>query len=350
MEITILGIAIAVSFVVSLCAIKLTVPLAYRIGLVDTPTSRKRHTGDVPLIGGIAVFLGMLTSTTVIYQNNPALNLYIISSALIVFIGVLDDYKELTVGFRLVAQTLVSCIMVYGAGIYLANLGDIWGFGGLELSFFGYPITILAVIAAINAFNMTDGIDGLVGVLSLVAFAALAVLMSGSLSQLNYLPIIMAFATFPYLAFNLGFAGGSRKKIFMGDAGSMFVGLSIVWLLVSGSQGETPSFRPVMALWIIAVPLLDMLSLTIRRIQRKHSPFKADRDHIHHLLMAAGLTPKQTLLVISLGAVATVSSGVVMELKGVSEVTMFWSFVFLFIVYHQITVKLSGKQLHLKGS
>lgn len=341
LEYIFVGSAATISFFATLFSIKIIVPFAHKIGLVDIPDSRKLHTGNVPLIGGIAIFIGMLTSTTLIYNSSPTLNLYIISSALIVFIGVLDDYKELAVSFRLIAQTLVSCIMVYGAQIYIGDFGNILGLGDISLLWFGFPFTILAVIAAINAFNMSDGIDGLVGVLSLWAFLALAFLMLVGESDLFFLPLLLAFSTIPYLFFNLGMAGGNAKKIFMGDAGSMFVGLSIVWLLVSGSQGENSTFRPVVALWIIAVPLVDMISLTIRRIQRGRSPFKADRDHLHHLLMQEGFGAKQTLYIISVFAGLSVSAGVLMELFAVSETLMFALFVCMFTIYFLLTNRIA---------
>lgn len=329
-------IAVITSFVASFSAIKLIKPFANKIGLVDTPNGRKRHSGEVPLIGGIAVFMGVLTSCSILYPNGNILNLYLISSALIVFVGVLDDYRELPVSIRLVAQIIVSSIMVYGADVHIVSFGNILGLGELHLGWLGYPITIIAVLAAINAFNMVDGIDGLAGLLSLVSFTSLAILMISNSSTYSYLPLILAFATLPYLAFNLGIVGGQTKKIFMGDAGSMFVGLSVVWLLVLGTQVEEFAFRAVTSLWIIAIPLWDMCAITLRRIAIGRSPFKPDREHLHHIFLRLGYSSTKSLIIILSLSIVFSALGLIGEWLDVPEYFMFTAFIVMFAVYYYI--------------
>lgn len=336
-EYSFVSFAIGASFFASFFAIKIIVPVAFKVGLVDTPDKRKQHIGEVPLIGGIAIFIGMLTSTSLIYSVDASLDLYIISSAFIVFIGVLDDYKGLSVRLRLVAQVLASSIMVYGAKVYIVDFGNILSLGNIQLYWLGYPFTIVAAIAAMNAFNMSDGIDGLVGVLSLSALGAISFLLLSGNNNLFLLPLLLGFSTVPYLFFNLGIAGGKAKKIFMGDAGSMFVGMSVAWLLVAGSQGDSPAFRPVVALWIIAIPLMDMISLTVRRARSGKSPFTAGRDHLHHLFMDAGLCQKKTLITIASLAILTMGAGLVMEILKVSESIMFFSFILMLVAYFRLT-------------
>lgn len=130
-------ISIFVSLIASFLAIKLGKPIAYKVGLVDIPNHRKLHDGEVPLIGGVAVFIGVLTSCSILYPQSTILNLYLISSALIVFVGVLDDYRDLPVSVRLVAQVLISSIMVYGADLHLLSLGNILGIGEMSLGWGG---------------------------------------------------------------------------------------------------------------------------------------------------------------------------------------------------------------------
>ncbi|MGK0270229.1 MAG: UDP-GlcNAc:undecaprenyl-phosphate GlcNAc-1-phosphate transferase [Cocleimonas sp.] len=144
-----------------------------------------------------------------------------------------------------------------------------FGFGVIELSWLAYPVTALAVLGAINAFNMVDGIDGLIGGLSVTSATALGILfyLNGN-SIMMMFSLILASVLIPYLLFNLCLLGKRRKKIFMGDAGSMFFGLSIVWLLALDSQQEHAAFRPATALWVIAVLLMDMAAIMIRRIRR----------------------------------------------------------------------------------
>lgn len=317
------------------CYFTITVvkPIALKVGLVDIPNHRKVHTGEVPLVGGIAVYIGVLTASSVIFPQGQVLNIYLISSGLIVLLGALDDYKDLSVGVRIIAQILIASLMVYGAGIHLNNLGDILFGLDSRLGWFGYPITILATIAAINAFNMTDGIDGLAGTLSLVAFAGIAILMFFSSESMYFLPLILSASLVPFLLFNLGIIGGSAKKIFMGDAGSMFVGLSIVWLLVIGTQGDYRSFRPVTALWLIGVPFLDMCAITIRRILKKRSPFKPDKEHIHHIVMRLGLSARSALTFIVLISISMAVFGLLGEYYEWPETFMFFTFLMLFVIY-----------------
>ncbi len=335
MDLTTTIIALSLAFAACFLTIKVAKPIALKVGLVDSPNHRKIHTGNVPLVGGIAVYIGVLTACSILFPQGQVLNLYLISSGLIVFLGALDDYKELSVVTRLFAQVLIASLMVYGAGLYLYDLGGILGTESLPLSWFGYPLTILAMIAAINAFNMTDGIDGLAGTLSLVTFSAIAVLMFFASEPLFLLPVVLAFAILPYLMFNLGVVGGAAKKIFMGDAGSMFVGLSIVWLLVIGSQGQEPAFRPVTALWLIAVPFLDMCAITIRRILKGRSPFQPDKEHIHHICMRLGLSARSALVLITAVSLLLAGFGLLGEYMQWSESFMFGAFILLFLVYFQ---------------
>lgn len=335
MDVATLSIALFVCVFVSYLTIKIANPIAIRVGLVDVPNQRKLHVGNIPLIGGIAVYMGVLTGSVVLFEQGPILNLYLISSGLIVLLGALDDYRDLSVSSRLSAQILIGAIMVYGAGLHLENLGGVFFGIEIKLGVIGYPLTILAILASINAFNMTDGIDGLAGTLSLVSFLSIALLMYLSGVEYYLLAVIMCAAILPYLCVNLGLLGKTRK-IFMGDAGSMFVGLSIVWLLVIGSQGETRAFRPVTALWIIAVPFLDMCTITIRRLMKGHSPFRPDREHIHHIFMRLGISAKGALAVITLISLMTSAFGLYGEYADWSESFMFLSFITLFCLYFMV--------------
>jgi UDP-GlcNAc:undecaprenyl-phosphate GlcNAc-1-phosphate transferase len=165
--------------------------------------------------------------------------------------------------------------------------------------------------------------------------------MSGQTDYLSY-PLILATATLPYLMYNLGFfkrfLNRDSQKIFMGDAGSMFVGLSVIWLLTMGTQGEQASFRPVTALWICAIPLMDMLAIVVRRYKNGKSPFKPDRDHLHHILQRAGLSSSQTLIAISTVAVLMSLIGLAGEYFMIAESLMLISF---FISIHNLHLSCS---------
>ena len=326
-------IPLSCAFIVSFMAIRWVIPIAERVGLVDIPAGRKQHSGRVPLIGGFAIYLSVLTTSMVFIPNSQALNIYLVSASLMLFIGVLDDKYDIPVRYRLVAQVIVASMMIFGAGFYLKDLGNLFGFGLISLSVVGVFFTVIAVIGAINAFNMVDGIDGLAGMLSLISFAGLAFLLSGVGSDWYLLPLLFIAALVAYLMFNLGWPTKILRKVFMGDAGSMLIGLTVVWLLVIGVSEGVEAFRPVTALYLIAIPLMDMAAIMFRRMNKGDSPFKPDRDHLHHIFMRAGFTPRQSLVIISLCACFMTFIGVVSELYQVPEVIMFISFIIIFALY-----------------
>ncbi|WP_077285854.1 UDP-N-acetylglucosamine--undecaprenyl-phosphate N-acetylglucosaminephosphotransferase [Cognaticolwellia aestuarii] len=337
-------IAAITAFCFAFLAIKLFKPIAIDVGLVDKPNARKRHQGQVPLIGGISIFVAVLAASLLWLPNTLELRMYLIASAMMVFIGALDDKFDLKVRIRIVGQIIIASLMIYGVGGYISNLGDLFSFGNIELGPVGIVFTYFAIIVVINAYNMVDGIDGLIGSLSLNTFTAIAVLflMSGNQGYLSY-PLILATATLPYLMFNLGYFKMYSKKIFMGDAGSMFIGLSVIWLLTIGTQGENASFRPVTALWICAIPLMDMLAIVMRRYRKGKSPFKPDRDHLHHILQRAGLSSRQTLVVITVSSVFMSIFGVLGEYFQVAESFQLILFVLIFALYNKYARHFSWK-------
>jgi len=326
------------AFFFAFITIKFFKPVAIEIGLVDKPNERKRHAGHIPLIGGISIFMAVLAASLIWLPNTLELRMYLIASAMIVFIGALDDKFDLKVRVRIVGQIIVASLMIYGVGDYISNLGNLFTLGDIDLGYFGVLFTYIGIIAVINAYNMVDGIDGLIGYLSLNTFIAIAILfiMNGQTAYLSY-PLMLITAIIPYLIFNLGLFNSllkkKTKKIFMGDAGSMFVGLSVVWLLTMGTQGEQASFRPVTALWICALPLMDMLAIVVRRYKSGKSPFKPDRDHLHHMLQRLGLTSHQTLFVISSAAFVMSGLGLLGEYFNISEAIMLGGFLIVFAGY-----------------
>jgi UDP-GlcNAc:undecaprenyl-phosphate GlcNAc-1-phosphate transferase len=330
--------SIVFTFCVAFIAIKFIKPVAIEVGLVDKPNERKQHAGHIPLIGGVAIFMAVLAASLVFLPNTLELRMYLIASAMMVFIGVLDDKFDLKVRIRIVGQIIVASLMIYGVGGYISNLGNLFGYGDVPLGLLGVVFTYVGIIVVINAYNMIDGIDGLIGSLSLNTYVSIALLfiMSGEMGYLSY-PLILATATLPYLIFNLGlfnrFLKNDSKKIFMGDAGSMFVGLSVIWLLTMGTQGEQASFRPVTALWICAIPLMDMLAIVMRRYKNGKSPFKPDRDHLHHILQRVGYNASQTLVIISSLAFMMSVIGLLGEYYVIPDVIMLVGFIVLFIGY-----------------
>lgn len=308
--------------------------MANIIGLVDKPNYRKRHQGMIPLVGGISVYAGICFTFLITDYRIPHSSLYLLCAGLLVFVGALDDRYDISVKIRALVQAGVAVAMMSYANLTLRNLGHIIGPWEMLLGPFGYLFTLFAVWAAINAFNMVDGIDGLLGGLSCVSFGAMGIVMydSGHM-ELALWCFAMIAATLPYILLNLGILG-PRYKVFMGDAGSTLIGFTVIWILLQSTQGESHPMNPVTALWLIAIPLMDMIAIMYRRLRKGMSPFSADRQHIHHLIMRAGFTPRQAFVLITLSAAILAAIGVIGEhLSFVPEWVMLILFFFAFLLY-----------------
>ncbi|MFA0087072.1 UDP-N-acetylglucosamine--undecaprenyl-phosphate N-acetylglucosaminephosphotransferase [Vibrio sp. 10N.261.51.F12] len=326
-----------VSFV-SLTALFVLRKWARKIGLVDISTARKQHTGKIPLVGGIAVYIAVSQYLYLKSELIPDSYLLLILLGTLVILGALDDKYDVSFKLRLLVQAGLALCMVYFSDLQLKTLGDLLSFGDVNLGpFLGVVVTVVAVIGAINAFNMVDGIDGLLGGLSIVTFSGLAILMYAD-EQSGFASLCLVFiaALIPYVALNLGYFE-RKRKVFMGDAGSMMIGFSVVWLLLAASQGEPNTLmQPVTALWLIAIPLMDMTAVMIRRTNRGDSPFKPDREHLHHIFQRYGYSSTQTLMIICLCASLFAGVGIAGEWFNAPESLMFSLFIICFILYFVI--------------
>lgn len=287
--------SLLLSFLLTLFFVVLIKPLAIRLNLVDEPGGRKQHDGAIPLIGGIAIFLGfhfgLLTLNISLLPYRPL----IAASALLIIVGVLDDFHELSTRSRLFAQILAASLMVFLGKNILIHLGNIFGIGNFALGILGLPLTIFATVGIINSVNMLDGLDGLAGsqaFLILSFFDALA-FHYNQLSDCVLLSLLIA-SLLAFLFFNFPYAENKRARIFLGDAGSMFIGFILCWFAVSFTQGQTGFIRPITVLWIFLVPIFDTLRLLIQRTLLARSPFQPGRDHLHHLLVERGYSQVHT--------------------------------------------------------
>lgn len=303
--------------------------VAKKIGLVDRPNYRKRHQGTIPLVGGISVFAGICVTFAFVDFYIPHATLYLCCAGLLVLVGALDDRFDVSVKIRALVQAIVAVVMMTVGHLYLRSLGYIFGSWEMVLGPFGYVLTLFAVWAMINAFNMVDGIDGLLGGLSSVSFAAIGLILwfDGQASLAMWCFAMIA-TILPYIILNLGVLG-RRYKVFMGDAGSTMIGFTVIWILLQTTQGSHHPISPVTALWIVAIPLMDMVAIMYRRLRKGMSPFSADRQHIHHLIMRAGFTSRQALVLITVAAALLAGIGVAAEYTGVVPE---WAMLILFLM------------------
>ncbi|HIJ29201.1 MAG TPA: polysaccharide biosynthesis protein [Gammaproteobacteria bacterium] len=229
-------------------------------------------------------------------------------------------------------------IMVVGAEIALTNLGDLFGWGNIQLGWFAFPFTLIAVIGAINALNMVDGVDGLAGSLSLIALISMGLLAwQGGRALEAWTALLFSVSIIPYLLCNLSVCG-RKRRIFLGDGGSMVLGFVIAWLAIALSQPEVGTarqavFAPVTALWLFAVPLVDTVAIMVRRLIKGQSPFLPDRDHLHHIVLRMGYRDRHALLFIILAALVLAGAGLWMEFAGVAESLRFMLFLGFALLY-----------------
>ena len=315
-----------IAFTVTAIFMSALQPVAKRHGLVDHPGGRKAHVGSVPIIGGIAMFIGMLSGIIVIPGMIDALVSVLVASMLLVVIGVLDDRFAMPTSVRFATQIAAVLIMVYGAKLQLGEIGDPFGTGPISMGSATLIFTTLVTLTMINAYNLIDGADGLAGTLAFIALLAVAIV-----AGISSLPAIVALtiggAVVGFLLFNFPTNWNRPVRSFMGDAGSTLLGFSIVWATIGITQGEDRLISPVHCLWFASIPIYDSLTCFVRRILKGKSPFEPGRDHFHHTLQNGGFSVRPTIgILIGLQA-AYASIGLIGHFQGVPDVYMFttWS-------------------------
>jgi len=335
------------AFCIGLVLTVVLIAISGRRWLVDNPGERKLHKGRVPLVGGISLYLaGCVILTLFLFFNHPpelvseAAMLYVIALPLII-VGMLDDQFDIHPIYRLMVQIGVSYLMIEFAGQEILKLGDVFGTGNLVLgSVKGKLFTSFCVVGVINAINMIDGVDGLSSSLVLVSLLSLAWVAIGLGAETIYLTIIILLGTLSaFLLLNLSIFGG-ENRVFLGDAGSMFLGFALVWLLIEITQSPGTPLSPIAAGWLFGVPLIDAVSVMVGRVMSGKSPLNPDRDHIHHKLLKSGFSARTTLLVILMVQLVFIAIGFIVNANRFLEFPAFWSFVALVVLHFAFTGKL----------
>jgi UDP-GlcNAc:undecaprenyl-phosphate/decaprenyl-phosphate GlcNAc-1-phosphate transferase len=208
--------------------------------------------------------------------------------------------------------------------------------------------TLFGVIGVINAFNMIDGLDGLAGGTALIATGWLVVVcLSAPTNHPDDLGALLVLAAVlaGFLVFNLRGPWRSRASVFMGDAGSTMLGFVLSWFLIHLSKGDQAVMAPITAVWILALPLLDTLTVMTRRIIAGQNPFAADRQHVHHLLLGRGLTDAQVTATLLVLTFVTGGLGVLAHWLAVPHCLQFYAFGAAFLLHFRLTTAVLRRQL-----
>lgn len=305
-------LSIVTAFLTSLISLIIVRPLAVKYNLIDCPNDRKNHTGNIPLIGGICVFLGLLTSYFLFIEFDKFSSALLVTASFILIHGIWDDFTNLKAKNKIAFQALLSAIMIYVTDVKLNSLGDLFGISyPLELGILSIPITLIGVIALTNAINMIDGIDGLASIIVLLAITGLIFFnVTLEFSSLTSFLLAVASALLPFIIFNI--APYPKIKVFLGDGGSLFLGYIISWALIYNAENIN-NFTTSFALWCVAIPVFDFFSVIIMRMVKKQPIMIARRDHIHHFLQNLGFSNKLILLLVFSSGLAILLIGSFIE-------------------------------------
>jgi UDP-GlcNAc:undecaprenyl-phosphate GlcNAc-1-phosphate transferase len=319
-----------------LCVVFLWVikPLACRVGLVDHPGGRKFHRHATPLIGGIAIFCAFFLILLTLNVSLGQWRSFFLASAVVFIIGMLDDFQETPTWVRFAAQIGASLLIVLWGGVNLESLGGLFSNQEVLLGAFVIPFSIFSSVGVINATNMLDGLDGLAGGLLLIFFGALLGLSwhAGLVPDTKVL-LLLCGSLAGFLLFNFRFTGERTASVFLGDAGSLFLGLAVTWFLIRFTQEPLNVLRPITAIWLFALPIMDTVAIMTRRMMLGRSPFSPDREHFHHILRVAGYSARATVFIILGISLLTTAIGLLGEWAGVPEFVMFYGFLLLFVIY-----------------
>ena len=293
--------SVAAAFVFTCLLLWLLQPFAHRLNLLDHPQGRKDHAHPTPVTGGLAMAVASVLAYWAATEVTPGLQAFFAAAILLVAVGLYDDLHDLRWYWRILAQAVAALIIVYWGKVEVQQLGPLFGVHNTGLGFLSVPFTVFATIGIINAVNMIDGADGLAGLLGLAALTMLcaASIYSGNMLLANRVAVLCG-ALAGFLLWNLRFPWRPRAKVFLGNAGSAFLGLVIAWVSFRLTQNPGHPVNPVLALWLLPIPVMDCLVLIVRRLREGRSPFSAGRDHIHHFMQDAGYGPTRAAIVLML--------------------------------------------------
>jgi len=300
---------ILLGLISSFLVVIISLPSVYRVAklknLYDIPDNRKVHKQIVPRLGGIGIFAAVMFIGLLLidFKNFPHASAILAAIIIMFFTGIKDDILIIAPLTKMLGQTIASLVIIFFAKIQLTDLHGFFSIHHIS-PIIGIPLTLLTILVIINAFNFIDGIDGLsasLGALSGTTFGVWFYLVKDY--NFAIIAAILVGALLGFLPFNFS----KKRKMFMGDSGSLILGLIIAVLAIEFNQKNlliknSPYFilpAPAVSMGILAVPLYDMLRVIYIRLLTKRKIFKPDRSHIHHVFLALGFSHKQIVLILT---------------------------------------------------
>ncbi len=308
------GTMVGMAFLVAAGLVPALSGPARRLGLVDNPCRRKRHEGQIPLTGGLAMFLAFFAAMLLNHSLFGPYASLLGGMGILLLVGLLDDLVDIRALYKLAAQVLVATLMVLVSGLEVHQLGPLFGpaVGPVGLGPFSVPFTVACVVFLINAINMSDGLDGLAGGIGLCVLLMLALIgwLDGAPWSLVTLCLVLAMAVLGFLMYNLQSPFRRQASAFMGDAGSMMLGFGVAWLAIAMATAEQKTVYPVTVAWLLLIPTMDTLAVSVRRMLLGRSPMAADRSHLHHIILRCGFSVKNTVRIIHMAVLLSGGIGI----------------------------------------
>lgn len=279
-------------------------------GLVDNPNARKLQKYPIPVLGGLAVFFGLLMGMllfvslcriflpTYVFSSLVTLFPVFLCSSILLYTGALDDILGLTPKARILIEIVVMLGMIYGTGMCVDSLQGLWGVSSF-CWWIAVPFTVFAGVGIINAYNMVDGVNGLSSGLCITCSFFLTVVFWKRFDYVDCaLALSFGMSLVPFFLHNVF---GKRSKMFIGDAGTMVMGLLVSWFMIrllssNVIESDSSMCLGAMMLAIASVPVFDTIRVMFGRILRGESPFHADKTHLHHAFIAVGISHSVTTL------------------------------------------------------
>jgi UDP-GlcNAc:undecaprenyl-phosphate/decaprenyl-phosphate GlcNAc-1-phosphate transferase len=281
-----------VAMAVAMAGMPLLARLATKWGIVDQPGGRKVHAAPIPRIGGLAMAIGVFVAAFIVIDLQAQDRWFLAAAVVLVIFGALDDRFDLDYRIKLIGQVLSVAIVVVAGNVRILaiTLDD----RVMLPDWISLPLTIFFLIGITNAVNLADGLDGLAGGTTFLCLCAVALLSSvGDQSTGTALCLAFAGAVLGFLRFNT-----YPASVFMGDAGSQLLGFTIGVLSIRATQSLASQVSSAIPILLLAIPILDTLSVMVQRIGEGRSPFSPDKNHIHHKLLALGLGHHEAVMVI----------------------------------------------------
>jgi UDP-GlcNAc:undecaprenyl-phosphate GlcNAc-1-phosphate transferase len=289
----ILATTLFLSLFITLALVPIFRGLALRANIVDVPNERKVHKNPMPKIGGLAMALGFIIPILLWLPLDRFVAATLAGAAILVIEGFVDDIYILGYKPKFLAQIAAALVVILCGGVEITRLGTLLPDGFTLPAVFSLPLTLLVIVGITNAVNLADGLDGLAGGIVLVSFLCIGIIAYkiGDNTVL-IMSLAMLGALFGFLSFNT-----YPASVFMGDAGSQFLGFMSVVLSIKLTQGSA-TLSHVLPLLIIGLPVIDTLVVMSERIREGRSPFVADNNHFHHKLLGMGLYHTEAVFII----------------------------------------------------